>query len=105
MFIVTKNLQKVTAEVSEPQTLRHIVDDITPILERNQVTKEFIAEKDSGRPGHYWKRDIMLEGCMPAAAFHMAALEFDGDPDWYTDDKKFQDYMKRHPRYSYFNGG
>jgi hypothetical protein len=104
-MIFTTKRDRDVAEWTEARHLRGIVDDLEPLIEKVEVTKGFILDKDSGRPGHYWGRDIMIEGQLPAAAFHLAALEFGGDPDWYQDDAKFQAYMKRHPEYSYFNGG
>lgn len=87
----------------DPSNLREALPGLDASIERNRLMKKIVAEKDSGKPGHYYGRDIMIEGEVPLAVFLAAALEFDGDPDWFKDDKKFQDYMSRHREtYSWF---
>lgn len=103
MYLVTNHNSKI-AEWSEVQNLRGFIDDLDPIVRHNQVYRKYLAERDSGRPGHYYGRDVVIEGAMPAAAFFLAPLEFGGDEDWFKDDAKFQSYMARHPNYDWFNG-
>ena len=88
-------------EALEPRNLRGVVDDIDQIMEQNQQYKERMEALDSGRPGHYWGKDIVIEAAMPLASFLVTHLEYDGDPDWYQDDRKFQDFLKRNPGYSW----
>ena len=92
------------AELTEARHLRGIVDDVDIIVEQNKLYKQVMAEKAIGRPGHYYGRDIVLEGSLPIAAFIAAAQEFDGDAEWWRDDAKFQKYMKTHSEYSWLNG-
>jgi len=103
MYLVTKHNTKI-AEWSEERHLRGTIDDLGQIIKNNEVYRDYIASKDTGKPGHYYGRDVMLEGSMPAAAFILAEQEFGGDPDWFKDDRKFQDFMKRHPAYNWLNG-
>lgn len=88
-------------DVLEARNLRGQVDDLDQIIDRNLFYKQAIDEKDSGKPGHYYGRDAMIEGSMPMAAFLLVPHEFGGDTEWYKDDKKFQDYMKRNPIYNW----
>src|SRR6266446_486732 len=87
-------------EVLAPENLRGIVDDIEDIAEMNQRWKRIAEENDSGRPGHYWGKDVMLEGQMPMAAFLLAPLEYGDNVDWWRDDKLFNDFMNRNPIYN-----
>lgn len=103
MYVVTKHNAKI-AEWSEARNFRGIIDDLDAIVEQNKAYRRVMAEQAVGRPGHYYGRDVVIEGALPAAMFVAAAAEYGGDPDWYTDDAKFQDYMKRHPEYSWLNG-
>jgi hypothetical protein len=103
MYFVTNHNRKI-AEWTAPGELEGLIDDLEPQLERNMLARKIMAEKDSGRPGHYYGRSMVIEGEIPAAAFAVAAAEFGGDPDWWKDDAKFQDYLKRHPDYSWLNG-
>jgi hypothetical protein len=104
MYVVTNHNTQI-AEWTEARNLRGTISDLETIIENNEIYRRFLAEKDSGRPGHYYGRDVVLEGSMPMAGFLVAALEFGGDEDWYKDDAKFQDFMKRHPEYDWLNGG
>lgn len=92
------------AELTEARHLRGVIDDIDLIVAQNAVYRKVMAEKAAGRPGHYYGRDIVMEGAIPMGAFIVAAQEFDSDPDWWKEDSKFQAYMKRHPEYSWTNG-
>jgi hypothetical protein len=87
-------------EVLEPGNLRGLLN-IEHTAEENQTYKRHLDAKDSGKPGHYWGRDIMIEGQMPMAAFLMTPLEYGDDTDWFKDDKKFEDFMKRRPIYDW----
>jgi hypothetical protein len=78
-----------------------VIDDIERIAENNRIYKRVMAEKKVGRPGHYYGRDIVIEGSMPVALFIAAAQEFGADPDWWKDDRKFDDYMTRHPEWDW----
>lgn len=100
MYILTNHNAKI-AEWTSAQNLRGLVADLDAIIETNKRAKQVMEEKDSGRPGHYYGRDIVIEGEMPVAVFHAAALEFDGDADWWKDDTKFQSFMVRHPEYNW----
>lgn len=91
-------------EMTEARHLRGVIDDVEQIAERNARVRKALAEKDSGRPGHYYGKDIVLEGSIPMAAFVVAAQEFDGDPEWWRDDAKFQKYMQNHPEWNWLNG-
>jgi len=94
--------QETMREWLAPQNLRAAMGDhLDQLAEKNDTMRQIIAEKDVGKPGHYWERDIMIEGEMPLAVFMLTHLEFKGDPDWYKDDGKFQEFMKRNPIYSY----
>src|SRR3972149_1034909 len=99
-FIISKG-SKPCDDVMSPQTLRGFVSDVDRIMEKNQSAKQIMEEKDSGRPGHYYGRDVVLEGAVPLAVHLMAAREFGDDISWFQDDRKFQDFMVRHPEYSY----
>ena len=103
MYTVTKHAERI-AEWSQAEALRPFISDLDPILERNAMGRRIMAEKAVGRPGHYYGRSIVIEGEIPAAAFAVAAAEFDNDPDWWKSDTKFQAYLKRHPEYSWLNG-
>ncbi len=103
MYFVNKHNAKI-AEWSDPSQLRGLISDLDPIMQKNELARQIMADKDSGRPGHYYGRNMVIEGEVPAAAFAIAAEEFGGDPDWWKDDDKFQAYMRRHPGYSWLNG-
>lgn len=100
MYIVEKHNVK-SAEWLETRNMRGIIDDVERIVENNEIYKKVMYEKDIGRPGHYWGRDVVIEGAMPMAMFIAASQEFGADPDWWQDDRKFQDYMKRHPEFNW----
>lgn len=102
MYIV-ENHNKKLGEMLAPENLVGVIDDLPQIMRNNQVYREVMDAKKVGRPGHYYGRDAVIEGAMPIAAFIMAEHEFGGDPHWYQDDKKFQDFMKRNPGYSWLN--
>lgn len=85
--------------------MRGFIDDLEPIIENNDRYRDIMAVKDSGRPGHYYGRDVVLEGSMPMSLFLLACQEFGGDEKWFEDDRKFQAFMKRHPEYDWLNGG
>lgn len=102
MYVV-ENHNKQIAEALAPENLRGTIDDLPQIMRNNEVYREVMDAKDAGRPGHYWGRDMVIEGAMPMAAFLMTKHEFGGDEDWYRDDRKFQDFMKRNPGYSWLN--
>ena len=103
MYTVTKHSEKI-AEWSQADALHPFIDDMDEQMERNALARKIMAEKDSGRPGHYYGRSIVIEGEIPAAAFAVAPAEFGGDPDWWKSDTKFQAFMKKHPEYSWLNG-
>ena len=98
--VVAKDRNLVAAEALEARNLRGLVDDVEAIVEGNQKLKQVIEEKDRGKPGHYYGRDMMLEARMPMVSFLLVPYEFGGDKDWFKDDRKFQEYMKRNPEYS-----
>lgn len=100
MYIITKG-DKPFDDVMGAEALRGFVDDIEPIMERNKMAKAIMEEKDRGRPGHYYGRDVVIEASVPLAVGLMAAREFGDDPLWYRDDNKFQDFMRRHSEYSW----
>jgi hypothetical protein len=100
MYVLTKHNKKL-AEWMEPQNLRGTIGDVEKIVENNKVYKRRTAEMAVGRPGHYFGRDVVLEGAMPIAAFIAAPAQFGGDQDWWKDDATFQEYMKRHPAYNW----
>jgi hypothetical protein len=85
----------------EPHNLRGVVDDLDQIMEQNKTYKKIMAEKAVGRPGHYYGRDVIIEGAMPMAAFIAAPAQFGGDQNWWKNDRTFQGYMKTHPGYSW----
>jgi hypothetical protein len=91
---------QIAREMLEPGNLRGIVD-IEHTAEENQTYKRHLDDKDSGKPGHYWNRDIMIEGQMPVAAFLMTPLEYGDNELWYKDDKQFDDFMSRRPIYDW----
>jgi len=95
--------QEEARELLEPQNLRGAVESMDRLMEQNKLHQEIVETVDSGKPGHYWGRDIMLEGAMPFAHFMVAALEYGGDPNWFKDDKNFQDFLKRNPGYSWLH--
>lgn len=97
------NNQEQVHEMLEPTNLRGFIGDIGQIAEQNARMKQIIEEKDAGQPGHYYGRDVMLEGAMPIAHFMLAPMEYGGDTDWYKDDRKFQDFMKRRPVYNWLD--
>ncbi len=102
MYVIAANdLNAPFAETLEARNLRGAIDDLGLIVDNNLKMKQLIEEKDAGKPGHYYGRDMMIEGSMPMAAFLMAKFEYGGDDDWYKDDRKFQDYMKRNPIYNW----
>ena len=103
MFIKTTHNEKIAQWMNDAD-MRQLIPDMVQIEEKNAAAREIMTQKDSGRPGHYYGRSAVIEGEMPVAMFHAAALEYGGDPDWWKDDKKFQDYMKRHPSFSWLNG-
>lgn len=88
-------------EMLDGSDIRHVINDYDQIARNNQVYKQVMAEKAIGRPGHYYGRDVVLEGSMPVALFIAAAQEFGADPDWWKDDKKFDNYMLRHPEWDW----
>jgi hypothetical protein len=91
---------QVAREMLEPGNLRGVLD-IEHTAEENQTYKRHLDAKDSGKPGHYWGRDIMIEGQMPMAAFLMVPLEYGDDQYWFKDDRLFEDFMKRRPIYDW----
>lgn len=99
MYVITKGEKPFDALMDGELTRND--PDTRAIAVGNQLAKQIMEEKDSGRPGHYYGRDIVIEGQMPASLFLMAAREFEDDPTWYTDDKKFQDFMARHPKWNW----
>jgi len=88
-------------EALEARNLRGAISDIEGTVEENKVWQQIIEDRDSGKPGHYYNRDCMLEGQMPMAAFLLTPLEYGDNPDWWRDDKTFQGYMSRHPEYNW----
>ena len=92
--------EKVQA-VGEARNLRGIVDNIEQTVERNKAAQEFMETGNAGRPGHYYGRDVVIEGAVPEVAFYTAPNEFAGDIDWFKDDRKFQQYMRDHPEYNW----
>lgn len=104
MYVVTNHNVKL-AEWSEARHIRGFIDDLEPIIENNARYRDIMSIKDAGRPGHYYGRDVVLEGAMPISMFLLASQEFGGDDDWFKDDAKFQSFMQRHPEYSWLNGG
>lgn len=102
--VLNSGFSRYYSEQMDPHMLRGAVDDLEQIVAKNDIMRQRIAEKDVGKPGHYFGRDMMIEGNMPMAAFMLAPYEFGGDQNWWRDDTKFQAYMKRHPAYSYLNG-
>ena len=100
MYVITPH-NNIIDDVTQERNLRGYIDDLEPIIEQNARAKRIMEDKDRGRPGHYWGRDLVIEGSVPMAAFHLAPFEFDGDPDWWKDDARFQEYMKRHPSYNW----
>ena len=95
-----KMTSQMAREVLEPGNLRGVLN-IEQTAEENKVYKRHLDDKDAGKPGHYWGRDIMIEGAMPMAAFLMTPLEYGDDQDWFKDDKKFEDFMRRRPIYDW----
>jgi monomeric isocitrate dehydrogenase len=104
MYYKTTRSDSTLAEWMNDADMREVLPDMAAIEAQNAVYRDIMVEKDRGRPGHYFGRDVVIEAQMPAAMLHAAALEFGGDPDWWKDDAKFQDYMKRHPSFSLLNG-
>lgn len=103
MYFIEKHRDKI-AEWSQPENLRGFISNLDAQMDRNSIARKIMAEKDSGRPGHYYGRNIVIEGEIPAAAFAVAPNEFDGDTEWWKDNIKFEAYMRRHPSYSWLNG-
>lgn len=104
MFFKTTQSDATLAGWMNDADMREVLPDMTAIEEENARYRKIMAAKAVGRPGHYYGRDIVIEAQMPVAMMHAAALEFGGDPDWWKDDRKFQDYLKRHPSFSLVNG-
>jgi hypothetical protein len=104
MYVTIGHDRKIS-EWLEPQNLQGgPLKDLDIIMKQNEVYRQVMARKDSGRPGHYYGRDVVIEGAVPIAAFLAAAIAYGGDQKWWRDDKKFQDFMKSHPGYSWLNG-
>ena len=80
------------------------ISDLQPILDNNAIYRDVLASKNSGRPGFYYGRDVVIEGSLPTSLFILAAEEFGGDDEWYRDDKKFDSFMKRHPEWDWRTG-
>lgn len=104
MYVVYEN-DRAASEVLEPRNMRGVIGDLEAIIEFNAKARDIMTEKDRGRPGHYYGRDIVIEGSVPVALHHAAAIEYGGDPDWWKDDRLFADFMKRNPMFSWLNGG
>lgn len=98
------------AEASQPEhfrpgeALEGADSEMFGVIEQNKRYRQYIAELDRGKPGHYYGREVMFEGSIPTVAFYMAAEEFGGDENWYQNDQQFEDYMKRHPYWDWRNG-
>jgi hypothetical protein len=116
MFVITRKddpieltampVERTLTFSGSQESVREMLDPrglpgIEQVVQQNLVMKQIIEEVDSGKPGHYHGRDIMLEGAMPAAHFFLAPLEYGGDTDWWRDDAKFQDMMKRNSIYNW----
>ncbi len=80
------------------------ISDLNQIISNNEIYRDVLASKNSGRPGFYYGRDVVIEGSMPMTIFLLGCEEYGGDDEWYRDDKKFNDFMKRHPRWDWRNG-
>ena len=103
MYAVVHKCEREMSEMLEPRNLRGTIDDLEDIIADNEIYRAIMDEKAVGKPGHYYGKDMVIEGAMPMAAFMLTPLEFGGDQDWWKDDRKFQDYMKRNPAYSWLN--
>lgn len=88
-------------ELGRSENFVGVIDDLETIVEHNQIYKQVMREKNVGKPGYYWGRDVVIEGSMPMALFVAAAQEFDQDPDWFMSDAKFDSYMSRHPEFDW----
>jgi hypothetical protein len=100
MYVIVPHSRLIN-DAFKAENLRGVVDNIDTIVESNKICREIVKQRDRGKPGHYWGRDIMLEGAIPEVVFYLTPAEYDNDPTWWKDDKKFQDFMRRHPEYSW----
>lgn len=101
MYAVISKHNREVAEWQESDEFVQAVSDYLPIVAQNQVYKRIMAEKKVGRPGHYYGRDMIIEGAMPLAKFAMVPQEYGGNMDWWRDDKLFDDYMSRNKQWDW----